>query len=816
MLAALFTTTGSGIAATAPDKHTAGADSSELLNSLDYFAAPRLAPNGIYPGAGYLAAVQAAAALPSTAGSWHEVGPYNYFTDDQRYADPTFSNTGSGERYVSGRIAAAASTDDGSVILAGGADGGVWRSTDFGSTWKPVTDGGLSLSTGALTIDQSNGGCIAYIGTGEANTSSDSYAGVGLLKSTDCGATFSAFGPSDLVGALIWRIRVDGPRIFVASSHGLYRSGDGGSSWSNVLDPAGPGSLTGNQVTDVAVRPGTSQVLAAIGWRNGASTNGLYLSNDDGQTFSLIANPNGWVPSGHEGRVTLQYSKDGSQLYAIDEDPTLLTASGQGVATVLGGIYSAKGGDPNGPWNQIATASKLMNSGSAEKISTMGRGYQPGIQAWYNQFLAVDPKDPLHLYAGLEEVYQTRDGGNTWTTVGPYWNLTLPCFSYTTFEGSCNHDQTHPDQHAAFIAGDRLYVGNDGGMWSRALGDDTAGNWTSLNRNLNTLQFYFAGAGKKASDTGVTYYGGLQDNGTAKVFPQSQTINFFGSPVTEDATQPFGGDGTNVIVDPSNPDNVITSYVYLTLARSANGGQSWKGIAPSDPNPRFVAPARADKTDGSHLIAGGQYFWESKAGFNTNAADWQATFNAGSGHSITAIDTANGVSYAAWCGPVCNPNMATGSNGSFGRGIATNAGGAWHDITGTLPMRYITGIWADAANGNHVIATVSGYSRRWIKSPVDPGVGHIFESNDAGAHWNDITGNLPDIPTNDAYISPSGKIAVATDIGAFVSDAGHTTWSRLGGKLPNVVIDSWALAPDGNLVAATHGRGLWTFPISSI
>ena len=136
---------------------------------------------------------------------------------------------------------------------------------------------------------------------------------------------------------------------------------------------------------------------------------------------------------------------------------------------------------PTGPWTKIATSSKLASSGSAQFIPRIGKGYRPGIQAWYNQFLAVDPANKDHVYLGLEEVYETQNGGSGWSTIGPYWNFGFTCFSYTPFEGTCDHNQTHSDQHAAIIAGGTLYVGNDGGVYSRALTNHAVGHWTNLN-----------------------------------------------------------------------------------------------------------------------------------------------------------------------------------------------------------------------------------------------------------------------------------------------------------------------------------------------
>lgn len=806
VLAALFGLASSGLAA--PAAHPlAGENSLNLATGLDERISARTAPNTTFDAAGYLASINAAQALPASAGTWTEIGPYNYFTDDPTYADPTWSNSGSGDRYVSGRITSLAATADGGVVVAGGADGGLWRSTDRGTHWTPVGDHLATLSIGSLAVDETSG-CVFIAGTGEANTSSDSYAGVGFYRSVDCGLTWTRVGPDELNGALIWHVRTDPNQpgqVWAGTSRGVYVSQDSGASWTLnfKLDTT---DFVGNQWTDVIAQPGTQTVVGVVGWRNGDVHNGIYVSRDGGGTWGLVANPQGWVPQDHQGRVTFAYSADGTQLYAIDEDPTLMLHFSSGTSTLLGGVFNVKGGDPAGPYNQIASSSKLMSSGSAETVSSGAmKGYQPGVQAWYNQFLAVDPADSDHVYLGLEEVYETLNGGSSWNTVAPYWNLTLPCFSYQPFEGTCDRNGAHSDQHAAVIAAGTLWVGNDGGVYSRSLGNHNVGQWTNLNQTLGTLQFYSAAAGQ-APGQPLTYYGGLQDNGTAKVIPGQLAV------------QPFGGDGGATIVDPGNPDNVITEYVYLTMARSNDGGHHWTTIAPSDPHPRFIAPFGPDRLNPSTIVAGGEKVWVSTRGYATTSADWQAVYDTGAGHSITALDSAGGTAYAAWCGP-CNPHMTTAaaSSASFQRGISTNAGGAWHALAMTgLPNRFVSGVAIDPRNGSHAWVTFSGYSRNWIVGPNDPGTGHVFETTDGGNTWADRTNGLVDSPVN-ALLVTGGHLVVSTDIGVFADTDTHGTgWHRLGTGLPTVVVDQLTLTPAGTILAATHGRGLWTIPTSAL
>ena len=208
-------------------------------------------------------------------------------------------------------------------------------------------------------------------------------------------------------------------------------------------------------------------------------------------------------------------------------------------------------------------------------------------------------------------------------------------------------------------------------------------------------------------------------------------------------------------------------------------------------------------------LIGGEDVWVSTAGWNTTCNDtscsWQNVFDTGAGHAVTALSSANNgqVIYAAWVAGGGNPGPA------FASGIATNYGGAWHQVsTAGLPNRYIAGVTVDPSNPAHAYAVFNGYSRRWIPGG---GVGHVFETYNGGASWTDISGNLPDVPA-DALVIEHGRLALATDIGMFTAAEGRgsgTQWSRLGSGLPNASDNDVTIGPGGELYVATHGRGVW-------
>ena len=431
-------------------------------------------------------------------------------------------------------------------------------------------------------------------------------------------------------------------------------------------------------------------------------------------------------------------------------------------------------------------------------------GYQVGVQAWYNQVLAVDPNNPNRFFVGLEEVFQSSDGGNTFTTASPYWDYGLAC-------GTACPKTTHPDQHALLFRSGRIVIGNDGGVYSRPVSDTGYGDWTDLNATLHNLQYYDARGG--GSGRNLTFWGGLQDNGTSLLSNRADTM-----------VEPAGGDGFDVIVDPANPNRSVGEYTNLTTYLTTDGGHSFVTASPScvgqltgynvkradcDPSARFWAPFAADQQNPNHWLAAGRYVWDTTSGWNTRCdptktgCDWKQVYDLGATAAATAVSDTGATQYVAWVKGGGNPSPA------LGVGIATNYGGAWHQLdVSSMPNRILAGVTVDAANPAHVYAVFNGFSRRWIPGG---GLGVVFESHDGGASWTNITGNLPDAPGGALAIAGS-RLVLATDVGVFTADAEQPTrWTRLGSGLPNASANDVSLAPDGRtVVAATHGRGIWT------
>ena len=285
-----------------------------------------------------------------------------------------------------------------------------------------------TLSIGALTVDPADGSL--WVGTGEANVSQDSYAGTGVYRSANDGATWQRVGDTTagnpLSGHTVFRLAFDpAGNAYAATDNGLFRSAAGSGQWAEVLDPAGPvdNPPYDQQVTDVAIVPGSDgqDVIAAIGWHGPGNTqnNGFYESTDGGMTFSQVT-PTGDINASDIGRTTFAYSADGSKLYAIVQSPA---AQAAGAATVLQGIFVASGSPASvtGPWTKIATRPSWPAPGQPRRRLRLRPASRPGTtRTWPST-----PATPAMCTPGSRRSTESSNAGTTWITASPYWNYTL-------------------------------------------------------------------------------------------------------------------------------------------------------------------------------------------------------------------------------------------------------------------------------------------------------------------------------------------------------------------------------------------------------
>ncbi len=708
---------------------------------MEWFYLQRALPLGYIPAEAVNRARAEAEALKRGAktpsGVWEPVGPIN----------------------IGGRVTAiAVNPHNTNEIYIGTADGGVFKSEDGGATWVPVFDSMPSLSIGAIAIDPVD--TAIYVGTGEVNSSGDSFNGTGLYVSHDHGITWEHLGLDST--AHIARIvfdPTDHNTIYVAAmghlyttdtTRGVYKSTDGGQTWQKVLfvdDTTG--------CIDLVINPQNPNILYAAMWsrirtpenrRVSGSGSGIYRSTDGGATWEYLTIG---LPTSNVGRIGITISQtDPNVLYAIFSDhPGYFT-----------GVYKTTyGGD---------TWSRTIDGNLSDIFSSYG---------WYFGQIRVDPTNPQVVYAMGLHIYKTTDGGNSWYQLTG-WDV-------------------HVDHHDLWISPsnpDHLIDGNDGGVYISTNGGTS---WSHV-ESLPITQFYDVAIDPNHP---VRYYGGTQDNGTIRTMTGS----------VDDWEEILGGDGFLPAIDPRNSNNIFAEWQYGHLEKSTNGGwgfdyclygvnendrRNWDtpyALTPSNPDIMYYGTYRVYK---STDFAG---YWTPVSGDLTNGP--------GNGNLRYGTLTVIKVSPA-------NPNYVYVGTDDGNVWISSDAGNSWQHVSDSLPNRYVTDIAAHPTDPMTFYVTFSGYS-------LDENTPYIFVTHDAGSTWTDVTDNLPHAPVNAVEVDPShpNLVYVGTDMGVYYSTEGGGNWQPLGTGLPNSVVMDLAL-DDGSrtLIAGTHGRSMFRFDLRTL
>lgn len=648
---------------------------------------------------------------------------------------------------------------DMNVIYIGTASGGVFKTTDVGSSWHPIFDDALSLSIGDIAIAPSDPQ-ILYVGTGEANAGggSQTYDGVGVYKSVDGGDSWDYAGLEDSrnIGRMV--IHPSNPDIVYTAAmgnlfaenpeRGIYKTIDGGENWENILYVS---DSTGG--IDIVIHPTHPDTLYAAMWERvrrpnrrsyGGWTCGIYRTFDGGMTWNELTNglPS---PGSNVGRIGIDISKsDPNILYAIYADKT----------GYFEGVYKTENNGDT--WTQT-------NDGS------LSGSYQS--YGWWFGRIAVDPVDPDIAFVIGFDLYRSTNGGNSWSNV--------------------SQASVHVDQHSLYIHpqdNNFVVLASDGGLY---ISQNGGNNWNWIN-NLPITQFYTCEVDEQFPER---VYGGTQDNGTNRTM----------SGGTDDWANIYGGDGFYVLVDPGNNDYIYAEYQYGNLARSTNGGNSFysamNGINSSD-RMNWCTPVVIDITNTETLYYGSHRMYKS----TNRAQSWSpisTDLTNGPGVNLT-YGTITTISVS----PVDTELIYVGTDDGNVWVSAMNGMG-WEYLSSNLPNRWVSRVAADPYEENTAYVTFSGYR-------FDDYLPHIFRTTDKGQNWEDISGNLPESPINDIIIDLENNqtLYIATDVGVFKTEDIGLNWEMLGYDLPNVPINDLRLHNGSrSLVAATFGRSMYKYDL---
>ncbi|HZH97401.1 MAG TPA: hypothetical protein VEX38_00400, partial [Fimbriimonadaceae bacterium] len=741
----------------------------DFYEALEFFLADRVSGNGEIDGEHYARQIQHRNGMPegfinsgvqqAMASNWSYMGPKNLDVPYRIYY---------GVKPLIGRVTSIViNPSDPNIMYVGGANGGVWKSTDAGVNWTPKSDREDFLQIGALAIDPVNPDTI-YAGTGDFHGFNINRS-QGILKSTNGGTTWTAIGEAQFGSTPVTAITVDpeDPNVVICTtSSRVWRSTNGGTSWSIAVDGNGTQLPTATW-TDLtfSARGGIFANGPRTYWAVGSSNN-VWKSVNRGATWTKVTTaPTGCVDVAASNRPGFN-----NAVYLLS------TGSNK--------IWSSS--DAGANWEDKTAGFPNGNSDVGSNYNWSQKTYDYHISSSY------DPQNTGRgdiLYVGLITIAASRDSGDTWVDLG------------LTYTGSA---KTHNDQHSFAVHPTNpliAFFGHDGGIFRCSYNPTTqSGTFTGLNADLGITQFYKMTV---HPTNGSVMIGGTQDNASPAAL--GDLANWRNLPA---------GDGGFCDILNSNPSISYTTSQNLSVYRTSN---NWATNANIDPSSNYGGDARLfiapivlhNSTD--LLFAGTSRVWKYTGSTNT----WTAISGHLNGSSLRDLETAPSHADTLYVG---------GTGGKVWRSTnITAASPTFTDVsTGSpsnLPNMSVTSIGVDPTQSADIIVGL-----------VSGGGGQVWRCANTGASprvWTNITGSgatgLPNVPVNAVArdpFDPNNTFFAGTDLGVFMTTDAGSTWTNVTEPrgLPNTMVNDLKVATDANtdntyLYAATFGRGIWRIPL---
>jgi photosystem II stability/assembly factor-like uncharacterized protein len=681
-----------------------------------------------------------------------------------------------GPASMSGRIAALDGVlEKGRVtIFVGAASGGVWKSSNGGTTFKPVFDK-YNQSIGAIRIDPKDTNTI-WVGTGEPWVRNSVSVGDGIYKTTDGGDNWTRMGLPD--SERIAGIEIDPTdsktvyaaamgRLWAAGGErGLYKTTDGGTTWKRTLFVDENTGCSG-----LAMDPKNPKVLFAAMWdyrrtgwsfRSGGSGSGLYRSEDGGETWAkLTGDAKSGLPGGVLGRIVVAVAPS---------DPRIVYAA---VEAQEGALYRSEDGGRTWAWRF--------------------KGPKVLARPFYFGAMTVDPKNPDRLYKMGYNMALSEDGGRTFTQLGR---------------------GTHGDHHAIWINPeftDTIYLGDDGGFFVT----EDRGNAWRYHRNLPLGQFYHVSA-----DEGRPYrlVGGLQDNSTWLGYGSVNLSNRHWKNI-------FGGDGFWAFIDPTDPDYAYAESQGGELGRINLRTMTTRDIKPresaGEPKFRFNwdTPIHLSPNQKGTLYLGGQYLFRSKdkgdswerlsPDLTTNDPEKQKQEESG-GLIVDNSSAENHCTILTLSESPKNGKVIWAGTDDGNLQLTRDAGKTWTNLSSKIPgLPANTSVaWIEASSHAEgtAFAAFDGHTRGDMAS-------RVYRTDDYGQTWislatSDLQGFAHVVKQDPVR---ANLLYLGTEAGLFLSVDGGAHWAAFkGGDFPPVPVRDLVVQPrEQDLIIATHGRGIW-------
>ncbi len=668
-----------------------------------------------------------------------------------------------------------------SIVFVGVASGGVWKTTNNGTTWGPVFDKEGVSTIGDIAIAPSDPS-IVWVGTGESNNRQSSSWGDGAYKSQDGGKSWQKMGlaATHHIGRIV--IHPKNPDVvYVAAlghlwgpntERGVYKSVDGGKNWAQVLkinDDTG--------VSDIAMDPQSPDTLYAAayerrrtvhGFNGGGPDGGIYKSVDGGATWKKLSKGLPYENGGDVGRIGLDiYRKDPGVVYAL-------------VQTEKSGIYRSE--DKGETWKKMSDTNPRPS--------------------YYSQ-VRIDPNNDSRIWVLGAAMYFSEDGGKTFTTE--------------------RVQKIHGDFHALWIDpanSDHMLAGSDGGIHGSY---DSGRTWDFVN-TLAIGQFYEIGL-----DNERPYHvcGGLQDNGSWCGPAVSLTKDGI---INSDWVLIHGGDGFYAQVDAVEPWIVYTESQDGDLARRDLRTGQERGIGPEaklgEPHYRFNwnSPVLVSAHDHQTIYYGGNYLfkstnrgdsWARLGGDLTTGVDRNKLPVFGKVPDKTTLSRHDGVEEFPTIttmseSPVA-PNVLWVGTDDGNLQVTRDGGKSWKNVCARVPGlpkgTYVSRVVASKYAEGSAYATFDGHRTD------DYGI-YIFFTPDYGETWKLVRNGIPDSAGSVHVVREHPRNAnllfAGTEFGLWVSWDRGANWSALKNNFPTVPVDDLQIqARENDLVLGTHGRSIW-------